>query len=58
MGARPMERVIQEHIKKPLADMVLFGPLAKGGTAAVTLNKARDGLLIEALIETEEPVEA
>ncbi|GIR83077.1 MAG: hypothetical protein CM15mP84_08250 [Cellvibrionales bacterium] len=30
MGARPMERVIQEHIKKPLADMVLFGSLAKG----------------------------
>jgi ATP-dependent Clp protease ATP-binding subunit ClpA len=28
MGARPMDRVIQEHIKKPLAEMVLFGPLA------------------------------
>ena len=58
MGARPMERVIQEHIKKPLADMVLFGSLAKGGTAAVTLNEARDGLLIEALVEVEEPVKA
>ena len=58
MGARPMERVIQEHIKKPLADMVLFGSLAKGGTAAVTLNEAKDGLLIEALVEVEEPVEA
>jgi ATP-dependent Clp protease ATP-binding subunit ClpA len=26
MGARPMDRVIQEHIKKPLAELVLFGP--------------------------------
>ena len=31
MGARPMERVIQEHIKKPLAEELLFGQLAKGG---------------------------
>ncbi|MGJ8687391.1 MAG: ATP-dependent Clp protease ATP-binding subunit ClpA, partial [Spongiibacteraceae bacterium] len=31
MGARPMARVIQEHIKKPLAEMVLFGDLADGG---------------------------
>jgi ATP-dependent Clp protease ATP-binding subunit ClpA len=50
--------VIQEHVKKPLADMVLFGALAKGGTATVTVNDARDGLVIEALIEAEEPVEA
>ncbi|MFT7288841.1 MAG: ATP-dependent Clp protease ATP-binding subunit ClpA [Halieaceae bacterium] len=45
MGARPMERVIQEHIKKSLAEMVLFGPLAaKGGTAIVRLNATKDGL--------------
>jgi ATP-dependent Clp protease ATP-binding subunit ClpA len=45
MGARPMERIIQEHIKKPLAEMVLFGDLAKaGGTALVRLNKAEDKL--------------
>ena len=45
MGARPMERVIQEHIKKPLAEMVLFGPLAQsGGTALVRLDKAKDAL--------------
>lgn len=45
MGARPMDRVIQEHIKKPLAELVLFGPLAgKGGTALVRLNSAGDGL--------------
>ncbi|NCF20598.1 MAG: ATP-dependent Clp protease ATP-binding subunit ClpA [Haliea sp.] len=53
MGARPMERVIQEHIKKPLAEMVLFGALAQsGGTALVRLNKADDKL--EVTIEEEE----
>src|SRR5260370_32710658 len=34
MGARPMARVIQEHIKKPLADEVLFGKLKNGGRVA------------------------
>jgi len=36
MGARPMTRVIQENIKKPLADEILFGKLAKGGEVTVT----------------------
>jgi ATP-dependent Clp protease ATP-binding subunit ClpA len=36
MGARPMERVIQENIKRPLADEILFGRLVKGGTVKVT----------------------
>jgi ATP-dependent Clp protease ATP-binding subunit ClpA len=31
MGARPMARVIQQHIKKPLAEELLFGKLANGG---------------------------
>ncbi|OHC80273.1 MAG: ATP-dependent Clp protease ATP-binding subunit ClpA [Rhodospirillales bacterium RIFCSPLOWO2_12_FULL_67_15] len=35
MGARPLARVIQEHIKKPLADELLFGRLASGGVALV-----------------------
>jgi len=53
MGARPMERVIQEHIKKPLAEMVLFGSLAQsGGTAHVRLDKANDAL--EVTVEEEE----
>ena len=53
MGARPMERIIQEHIKKPLAEMVLFGPLARtGGTALVRLNGAEDKL--EVTLEEEE----
>jgi len=37
MGARPLARVVQEHIKKPLADEVLFGPLVKGGTVKVAV---------------------
>ena len=43
MGARPMSRVIQEHIKRPLAEELLFGKLANGGRVEVT---ARDGELI------------
>ncbi|WP_133485608.1 ATP-dependent Clp protease ATP-binding subunit ClpA [Aliiroseovarius marinus] len=35
MGARPLGRVIQEHIKKPLAEELLFGKLAKGGLVQV-----------------------
>ena len=38
MGARPLARVIQEHIKKPLAEEVLFGKLAKGGTVRIMLK--------------------
>ena len=38
MGARPMARIIQENIKKPLADEVLFGKLQNGGTARVLLE--------------------
>lgn len=37
MGARPMARLIQERIKRPLADLILFGALAGGGTAEVTV---------------------
>ena len=39
-GARPLARVIQEHIKRPLAEELLFGRLAKGGKVVVTI---RDG---------------
>ena len=58
MGARPLERVIQEHIKKPLADMVLFGSLAKGGSASVTVNEDHSALVVAALVDAEEAVEA
>ncbi|MCY9829066.1 ATP-dependent Clp protease ATP-binding subunit ClpA [Vibrio chagasii] len=39
MGARPMGRVIQEKLKKPLANELLFGSLVDGGTVKVTLKK-------------------
>ncbi len=41
-GARPLGRIIQEHIKKPLAEELLFGKLAKGGE--VTIDVADDAL--------------
>ena len=43
MGARPLGRVIQEHIKKPLAEEVLFGKLKKGGTVRVCVEEKDDG---------------
>jgi ATP-dependent Clp protease ATP-binding subunit ClpA len=43
MGARPMARVIQEHIKKPLADEVLFGHLKSGGHVRVIVTKDKAG---------------
>jgi ATP-dependent Clp protease ATP-binding subunit ClpA len=39
MGARPMARVIQEHIKRPLAEELLFGKLEDGGHVRVTVGK-------------------
>lgn len=38
MGARPMSRTIQEHVKKPLAEEILFGRLAKGGRVKITVS--------------------
>ncbi|MEY4871966.1 MAG: ATP-dependent Clp protease ATP-binding subunit ClpA, partial [Pseudomonadota bacterium] len=49
MGARPLGRVIQEHIKKPLAEELLFGKLTKGGVVKVVLK----GDMIE--LEVQEP---
>ena len=43
MGARPMARVIQEHIKKGLADEVLFGKLKGGGHVRVVVVKDDNG---------------
>ena len=46
MGARPMARVIQQYVKKPLAELVLFGDLAeKGGTVKITVRK--DALVLK-----------
>ncbi|MBQ1562423.1 ATP-dependent Clp protease ATP-binding subunit ClpA [Caulobacter sp.] len=40
-GARPLARVIQEHIKKPLADDILFGRLVRGGHVKVVLKDSK-----------------
>jgi ATP-dependent Clp protease ATP-binding subunit ClpA len=40
-GARPLARVIQEHIKRPLAEELLFGQLSKGGKVVVTIQDDR-----------------
>ena len=47
MGARPLARVIQEHIKKPLAEELLFGKLAKGGIVKVAVKSHKLDLQIE-----------
>jgi ATP-dependent Clp protease ATP-binding subunit ClpA len=50
MGARPLARVIQEEIKKPLADELLFGKLAKGGIVKVDL---KDNVISLEIMEPE-----
>ena len=47
MGARPLGRVIQEHIKKPLAEELLFGKLTKGGVVKVGVKAGELDLKIE-----------
>jgi len=47
MGARPMQRLIQEKIKRQLAEDVLFGNLAKGGTVYVTVKDGELALTTE-----------
>jgi len=56
MGARPMTRLIQDKIKKPLAEELLFGRLVQGGHVRITADK--DGLQLEVMTEDEheEPV--
>jgi len=49
MGARPLARVIQEHIKKPLAEELLFGKLAKGGVVKVGVKDGKLDLKFEPL---------
>ena len=52
MGARPLARVIQENVKKPLAEELLFGRLTKGGLVRVVLRDDQIALEIE---ETDKP---
>ena len=46
MGARPMSRVIQEKIKRPLAEQLLFGDLVDGGHVTIVVNDAGELELI------------
>ena len=50
MGARPMARLIQDKLKKPLAEEVLFGSLTAGGTVHVRVED--DDLVVETVVET------
>ncbi len=52
MGARPMSRVIQEHVKRPLADELLFGRLAQGGKVLIVV---KDGQLATEIEAAEQP---
>ena len=56
MGARPMARVIQTHIKTPLADEVLFGRLKNGGTVRVMVTTGEDGVRKLGFVYPEGPV--
>jgi ATP-dependent Clp protease ATP-binding subunit ClpA len=51
-GARPLARVIQEYVKKPLAEELLFGKLTKGGAVKVGL---KDGALTFDVVEASPP---
>ena len=51
-GARPLARVIQEFVKKPLAEELLFGKLAKGGSVKVGL---KEGALVFDIVEAAPP---
>jgi ATP-dependent Clp protease ATP-binding subunit ClpA len=55
MGARPMARVLQEGIKRPLAEELLFGKLVSGGHAFVTLGND-DTLKVEVRADSEQPL--
>lgn len=59
MGARPMQRLIQEELKKPLAEMILFGSLAEnGGVVHVSVgnkDNGETGLVLEVEVQATEP---
>ncbi|MGH6894136.1 MAG: ATP-dependent Clp protease ATP-binding subunit ClpA, partial [Dongiaceae bacterium] len=64
-GARPLARVIQDNIKKALAEDILFGRLEKGGTVRIDLDRENDKLTFEVVEskstpreETVEPIDA
>ncbi len=50
MGARPMARLVQEKIKQPLAEMLLFGELQNGGEVVIDANEDGIQLQVEELV--------
>jgi len=58
MGARPMARIIQEHIKRPLAEELLFGELEHGGHVIITVKDDALSFTIESNKKTERVTEA
>ncbi len=57
MGARPMARVIQENVKRPLADELLFGKLADGGKVFLSVKDGKLDVRVEADEKQPAPVE-
>jgi ATP-dependent Clp protease ATP-binding subunit ClpA len=55
-GARPMSRVIQEYIKKPLANELLFGKLVKGGQVRVDVASDGESLSFDYIENPTAPV--
>ncbi|MGH8141818.1 MAG: ATP-dependent Clp protease ATP-binding subunit ClpA, partial [Steroidobacteraceae bacterium] len=58
MGARPMARLIQEHIKRPLAEELLFGKLVGGGQVRVSVSADQSALTLEFVPTTQPAVTA
>ena len=54
MGARPMARVIQENIKRPLAEELLFGKLARGGHIRISVRNEKLAFEMEGAEELQE----
>ncbi|GEN06162.1 ATP-dependent Clp protease ATP-binding subunit ClpA [Myxococcus fulvus] len=57
-GARPMARLVDNSLKKPLAEALLFGELKNGGTARYDVDKGGDKLALQTTAATAEPVPA
>lgn len=53
MGARPMARLIQEHLKRPLAEELLFGKLNSGGHVTVSVSKNKLKFVFEELVKAK-----
>ncbi|MFI4869994.1 MAG: ATP-dependent Clp protease ATP-binding subunit ClpA, partial [Steroidobacterales bacterium] len=58
MGARPMARVIQEFIKRPLAEELLFGKLVGGGQVRVSVSADESALQLECVPNAQTEVTA